>query len=137
MKNLSLLPILILLAGCSGSSSGGNSTADSVQETTCSRSKVQGTWSGHISGNSDTMTIDSNCSATSTYCASSSTVTFYEVNTNCAGGYDTCGTVRIYVNTSPNNPGCPAPATHMDCSFDTTSTTLHYYCSGTTTTYTR
>ena len=94
---------------------------------TCASSVVAGSWKGSISGNSDTMAFNSDCSGSSTYCKS--TFTYPNITAS-------SGSVLI-TNTSTNGAtGCLA-AGAFTCTYAISGSTLTFGCGGGTVSYTK
>lgn len=133
--NWLLLVTLLFLSSCAedSSSSGPKSVAS------CSDLGINGTWSGFVAGNSDTMLIASNCAITSSYCQSNSTVVITHRSSSCGGGFAECGQMTFKTTFSNGNNGCAAVGQTYTCTFDVNvmNTALKYDCGGGIITYTR
>src|ERR1700678_2951109 len=97
------LASLFVLAACgSNSSSSGNGAplfggGHNMSAGNCTGSPMLGTYNGVTNGNPDVLTINADCTLTSSYCASKGT--FQPVTAP-------NGSVVINITTTSNRPGC-------------------------------
>lgn len=94
----------------------------------CSDSPVIGTYQGNVAGNPDVLTVNSDCSFSSTYCVSEGSVE--------DTGTATSGNVTITVTETSDKVGC-LPLGSTRCGFSYTNNTLEFSCTAGTLTYVR
>lgn len=137
MKLQIVYVLIILTAACAPKSSDLSVPATTI----CQKAGIVGTWVGLINNNFDTMTIDANCVASSSYCQSKSNLTLTEstLNQNCPAGTSTCGSGTFVTTESNSASGCSPIDQSNSCSFsvNTTGTSLKYDCGGGAITYSK
>ena len=121
--------IILFVFGLTACSGGGGSS-NPAQTISCESLGIDGTWLGTIASNADTMEIAANCTTTSTYCQSSSTVTIKTVSETCNAGVSSCGTMSFRVNYNNNNGNCAATGQTYNCNYavNTAKTIFEYDC---------
>lgn len=126
---LSLAVLGFFLVGC-GSKSGSGTPANGVGPTSCASSSVLGTYQGVNSGYYDTLTLNSNCSGTSSYCNSAFTFTP-------ASG--SSGSFQWNVTSAPyaGDAGCPSTGNaYVSFQINGNQVTL-YFADGSSATYSK
>jgi hypothetical protein len=118
----SIAVLLVVFQNCSSSQSA-SSEAESVQVSSalgCADSAAVGGWHSNWSGSPDKLTISSDCKGSSSYCSSSFTVNWLDVN---------AGTALVQISATNGNMGC-APQGQLSCSHTVSSnkSTLDIQC---------
>ena len=108
-------------------SCGSDSSETSSSKGECQDSILQGSWSGLLAGNPDTLTFGANCSGSATYC-----------NANFTYPNVTAGTGTVSLDVSSNNGGALClPVGENACSYSVSGNTLSYNCGGGVLQYTK
>lgn len=120
MKTLITVTMVLILTACGKEESKGSPGG-------CYGGALNGTYSGSVAGNPDTMEITDSCSVTSSYCGSTTTIPKLVAET---------GYVKVSVSASPGKYGC-LPVGDTTCAYDLTNGVLKYTCGSSVLTYTK
>lgn len=120
MKTLITVTMVLMLTACGKEESKGSPGG-------CYGGAINGTYSGSVAGNPDTMEITDSCSVTSSYCGSTTTIPKLVAET---------GYVTVNVSSSPGRAGC-LPVGDTACAYDLTGSTLQFTCGRSILTYTK
>lgn len=121
------LPVVAVWVAASSVGCGGSNSNPGAGGSACAGSVVLGVWHGNVNGNSDTLTFNSDCTGTASFCQ---TTFQYPAMTA------TSGSVMITVLSARSGLLCLTAGQHT-CSYAVNGSTLTYSCGGTPLTYTR
>jgi hypothetical protein len=94
----------------------------------CADSPVVGTYDGESLGNADVMTINADCSISSTYCVAEGTLE--------DTGTSTSGNITVTISDTAGKTGC-LPLGDTTCGFSLSNDVLEFSCTAGTLTYTK
>ena len=104
---------------------GSSTGTKSAVTASCAGSVLLGSWVGQIQEQSDTMTFNSDCSATSSYCQANFTVPDVTATT---------GSLVVMVNATNGAVGC-LPAGQSSCTYAVFNNVLSFNCGSSTLSY--
>lgn len=123
----SLIIVFLIAIGTAGCGSDVASTT-AGSSGACAGGPFVGTWSGTVAGYLDVMTLNADCTGSSTYCVS--TFTYPSSTTGSSGN------VAITVTASSAKSEC-MPVGQTTCGYSVSGNTLSFSCLGGTLTYSR
>lgn len=122
MKNLIVAVCILIVVGCGRSTDSAATTSAA-----CAGGVLNGTYTGSILGNSDTMVLADSCAITSSYCASQSSVPKLT---------SASGTVTITVTATNARTGCLGLG-DTNCAYVLSGSSLTFTCGAGVLTYTK
>lgn len=115
------LAIGVAFQNCAPAGSGGGSPTQATGQnvSACDSASISGAWNGEIMEQADTMTINSPCSVTSTYCQASSQLSIGSVysGASCPANATKCGTLQVVTASTNGRPGCLPAGSSVNCQF--------------------